>query len=132
VIVLDTHAWIWWLRPSPELSPRVTELLDQADQLVLPSIVIWEVAMLVRKQRIQLPTDQDLEQFVRIALAHSRTRLWPLTPRIGIRAGLIGTELHGDPADRLIVATALELGAPLATRDERIRALVIPGLLTAW
>ncbi len=132
MIVLDTHAWIWWLRRSPELSPHVAELLDQADQLVLPSIVIWEVAMLVRKQRLQLPADQDLDLFVRIALAHSRTRLWPLTPGIGIRAGMIGPQLHGDPADRLIVATALELGAPLATRDERITSAAIPGLLTAW
>jgi PIN domain nuclease of toxin-antitoxin system len=39
---------------------------------------------------------------------------------------------HRDPADRLIVATALDLGAPLATRDERIRTSAIPGLLTAW
>ncbi|MBA4181699.1 MAG: hypothetical protein C0506_14010, partial [Anaerolinea sp.] len=73
---------------------------------------------------------QPVQEFLTNALAWDNVELLPLGPAIAARAGALGRPMHGDPADRLIVASALELALPLVTRDARIRAL--PGVVTVW
>lgn len=128
MIVLDTHAWIWFAAHDPKLSRRAAKACRDAQALLVPAIAAWEVAMLVSKGRLGL--DRDVDLWIRQALALPRVRLEPLTPAIAVRATRLPGALPADPADRLIVATALEHGIPLVTRDERLAAW--PQLHTIW
>ena len=110
------------------LSPYASDLLNKDPVVVIPAIVCWEIAMLASKGRIRL--GPDMVDFLERALDRPRIRLEPLSPRIAVRANSFGDALHRDPADRLIIATAMELGAPLVTKDARMHAF--EGVETIW
>jgi PIN domain nuclease of toxin-antitoxin system len=118
LIVLDTHAWIWWVAEPARLSPRARRTVHEADEVGVPAISCWEVAMLIRHRRLTL--DRPVDVWVRQALAQNKVIPLALTPEIATAAGLLDG-LEGDPADRMIVATARSHHAHLVTRDRRIR-----------
>lgn len=130
MIVLDTHAWVWWVAGSPELSEAARDVIESAlgeAGVRVSSISAWEVALLVRRGRLQLTIEVD--EWVERAAALPFLRMVPVDHRIALRSvGLEG--LHDDPADRIIVATAQALGAPLVTRDRRLRGYQAVG--TIW
>ena len=128
MIVLDTHAWIWWSAESPRLSSRARSAIERADALGICAISCWETAMLVAKGRLRL--DRDALVFVRQALALPRVELLPLTPEVAVAAAAFASEFPGDPADRMIAATALQAGAPVVSKDARLRSL--RELKTIW
>lgn len=128
MIVLDTHAWLWLADESSRLSARARGAIGQAAVLGVCAISCWEVAMLVEKGRLRL--DRDALAFIRQALALPRIQLLPLTPEISVGAARIAAESLADPADRMIAATALVAGAPVVTRDARLKRL--PDLKTVW
>lgn len=119
MIVLDTHAWIWWAAGSKQLGARARRRIRTAKRVLVPAIATWEVAMLVQRGRLEV--DRPLLSWIRQALALPDVELVPLTPEIAVRAAGLGNGFPGDPADRLIVATALESRSPLVTKDERLR-----------
>ncbi len=128
MIVLDTHTWFWWITDSAELAEPVVGLLAAEDEVVVPSICLWEMGMLAARGRIDI--GDDVTGFLEEALSWRGVRLKEITPAIAVRAGRLPRSFPGDPADRLIVATALELDAPLATRDDRILASgLVPTIL---
>jgi PIN domain nuclease of toxin-antitoxin system len=120
-VVLDTHAWVWWISKPEKLSRRQRAAIDRArkrggDALLLSIISGWEVALLVQGGRLRLPV--PLETWLEQAMSVPRLDIVPLTvPVIGGAARL--TVLR-DPADMLIVATALQHGARVITNDARI------------
>jgi PIN domain nuclease of toxin-antitoxin system len=128
VIVLDTAAWIWRASDPKRLSARARRAIDEAECVLVSAISVWEVAMLVARRRVQL--DRPVEQWVDIALALPKIQLAPLEPRIAVRSTKLPGEFHPDPADRIIVATALENGVAIVTPDERIRSY--PHVQSAW
>jgi PIN domain nuclease of toxin-antitoxin system len=115
--VLDTHAWFWLVANPMRLSDAAVEAIDRADEIGVPAISCWEIAMLAEKGRIGL--SQPTLQWLRAALSSPGIVLLPLDPEVAALAANLA--MHGDPADRLIVATALACGAPLVTKDEAIR-----------
>jgi PIN domain nuclease of toxin-antitoxin system len=117
-LVLDTHAALWWSFLPDKLSRTARGALDSATQLLIPAIVFWEAALLVRKGRIELPVALD-EWFSGLE-SSSRIGIVALDARIAIHAD--GLQMHDDPADRFIVATALHCEAPLVTKDRTIRS----------
>ena len=119
MIVLDTHVWIWWATEERRLSKGAHRRIEAAGRIGVCSISVWEVAMLVERGRLKL--DRDVLEWVLAALGLPKVALLDLTPEIAVRSTRPGGGFHGDPADRIIVATALEHRAPLVTRDERIR-----------
>lgn len=119
-ILLDTHSWIWWAVGSAKLSARARTSIDEAKAIGVSSISCWEVAMLVRRRRITF--DRDTLLWVQQALARPGVRLLPITPQVAVRSTQLGKEVPADPADRLIVATALEERVPIVTRDAEIIA----------
>jgi PIN domain nuclease of toxin-antitoxin system len=128
VIVLDTATWIWRASDPKRLTPRARRAIDQAEHVLVSAISVWEVAMLVARRRIQL--DRPVEQWVDLALALPGIRLASLDPAIAVRSSKLPGEFHPDPADRIIVATALESAVPVITPDDRIRSY--PHVQSAW
>ena len=118
MILLDTHVLVWLRLGSDRLGPKSRQLIDkcwQAGQVGVSAISFWEIAMLVKKGRMKLA--QDLDAWHGEALDQGLDEI-PISGQIGIRAiGLNG--LPGDPADRIIVATALD-GYRLVTADQSI------------
>jgi len=131
VIVLDTHVWVWWVSQTPLLSMRVKRLIDRctpSDPAYLSSISVWEVAMLVAKGRLQLT--MDTADWIAKCEALPNLRFVPIDNRILLRATSLPEPFHKDPADRFIVSTALQLGARLFTKDDKLRAY--PHVETVW
>jgi PIN domain nuclease of toxin-antitoxin system len=121
VIVLDTHAWLWWLADPSRLSPLARDTIAGAPAIGVSTLSPWEVATLVRRGRISL--DRDVRDWVRRALAEDRVESIAPDADVALAAAqLDGAAFPGDPADRFIFATAKALDAVLVTRDERLRA----------
>ena len=118
-LLLDTHALLWWFSSADLLSARATRATEEAETLLISPISFWEVAMLVAKDRIEL--DRPTGTWVNDVLAQETTDEAPLRPSIAVAAGELA-DFHGDPADRLLVATAHSLDVPLLTKDHKIRA----------
>jgi PIN domain nuclease of toxin-antitoxin system len=119
--VLDTHAWLWWMDRDLRLGAAALEALDSLPGERPPylcDISLWEVAMLVGRGRISV--DEPLLEWLEAA-AHPRTvRVIPIMPAIAAEVASLPQTFHGDPADRLIVATCRVLDAPLLSHDDRI------------
>lgn len=119
--LLDTHAWIWWVDRDRRLGRATLEALDRLpsdDRPLLSDISMWEVATLVERGRLSfaIPFSEWLD-----SAAHPRTvRIVPISPAIAAEITQLPSGFHRDPADRVIVATARVLGAPLVSRDHRI------------
>lgn len=128
MIVLDTHVLLWWLSEPKKLSKPAARALKNAKAVGVPAINTWEVAMLVAKGRIEL--DRPALEWLHAALQEPRIELIPLTPAIAVQSTRLGAGFHGDPADAMIVATAMVAGAPLLSRDERI--LGFGGVEAIW
>jgi PIN domain nuclease of toxin-antitoxin system len=120
VVVLDTHAWIWWNDDPERLSERARDLLVGAGSIGIAAISCWEVGMLVLGGRISL--DRDVGRWVEQALTRPGLEAIPISPRVALDAAKLEREgFVPDPADRLIYATARDRGARLITRDLAIR-----------
>ncbi len=120
--VLDTHIWIWWLLGQDDLPRRQHETLDEiatVEPPLLPAVCMWEAQMLQAKGRLDLRA--PFRRWLRDATHPSVVRIAPLTADVVIAVDQLPGSFHGDPADRLIVATARALDMPLATHDQRIR-----------
>ena len=121
-LLLDTHYWIWLQAgPGRELTPKIVRMIEQAaarGNVLLSVISVWELGVLEAKGRVRLQL--PCEQWVREALATPGLSLAPMTPEIALESSRLPGSFHGDPADRIIVATARSLGARLLTRDEKM------------
>ncbi len=118
VIVLDTHAWVWYASEDPLLSKRAKAHIQSAKALGVHPVSCWEVAMLSNSGRLKLSV--EVSKWVGHALERPKIELLPFTPDAAVRAAGLGGSFPGDPADRFIVATALQIQVPVMTRDQRI------------
>lgn len=121
-VVLDTHVWVWWLLGQPDLSPTERRKLDdlaEHEPPLLPAVCLWEAQMLHSKGRLilDIPFDRWLPEAAQPAVV----RIAPLTVDVVLALQALPASFHGDPADRLVVATARVAKLPLATHDKRIR-----------
>jgi PIN domain nuclease of toxin-antitoxin system len=122
VIVLDTHAWVWWVTKPDALSPearRAVEGAVQADGIYVSSISVWELAMLVAKGRLELKL--DVHDWVAGCESLPFFTFVPVDNNIALRSINLPGYDHSDPADRIIIATAITMGNTLVTQDRRIR-----------
>lgn len=119
VILLDTHVAVWSIFDTASLGKTCRRIVGQAArqrELAVSAISFWEISLLVSKHRLRL---LDSATEVRQQMLGAGTEELPLTGEIAILAGEIET-LHGDPADRFIVATAIAHNATLVTADEQL------------
>lgn len=120
-ILLDTHTWIWLFNGSTELSQDAIEQIDIAanrGKVFISAISVWELSMLVAKNRVNL--SQSLHKWVQDSLNQPGVNLSPILPEIAIESSFLPGNFHGDPADRIIVATARINNLMLLTRDKKI------------
>ena len=120
--LLDTHIWIWLVTNDPRIQAsrfikRIQEFEFQKG-LRISVISIWEIGILHVKRRIDLPF--SAHQWVQKALDAPGFLVVELTPEIALESTHLPGEFHGDPADRIILATARSFGATLVTADLRM------------
>jgi PIN domain nuclease of toxin-antitoxin system len=120
VILLDTHALLWWITKDPRLSKRAAREIGRARSALVSPVSLWEVAVLVRERRIRL--DRDLFGWIADVFARDSVSEAPLTATAAASAGSLGRAFGGDVADRFLYATARELAVPIATKDRAIRS----------
>ncbi|HEX7131842.1 MAG TPA: type II toxin-antitoxin system VapC family toxin [Iamia sp.] len=129
-VLLDTHALLWWQEGSEQLGAGAVEAIEGAARILIGPITCWEVAMLVAKGRVA--PDRPVARWVD-DLVSGTVEVAEITPRIATAAGSL-VEFHGDPADRLIYATAATDGHVLVTKDRRMadHAAAPGGVRVAW
>jgi PIN domain nuclease of toxin-antitoxin system len=124
-VLLDTCAVIWLATGDPLAASAKAAIINAglADGIFVSPVSAWEVGLLSRPKPRRSTLLQFLPDpktwFARV-MAGPGIREAPLTPEIAVDASYLPGDLHGDPADRLIVATARHLGVPVVTRDRRI------------
>ena len=121
IAVLDTHCWIWFLNADPRLGRDVRSVIEAAterDQAVLSAITLWEVSMLVARGRLSLP--RDPREWLEFHVSRPGFTVHPLSIAVAVGSNGLPADPHGDPADRIIIATARHLDALLVTADQKI------------
>ena len=108
IVVLDTHIWVWWLNDKfSYLSAQQIDCIEQNERVAVSVISCFEIAQLVKRERLILPLPV-MTGYKRLAPAG--IELLPLSPAITCRAVDL-TDIHKDPFDRMIIATALNYHA---------------------
>lgn len=121
VPVLDTHVLLWWFEDKKRLSKRHARTINAASDahpLVVSDISLWEIATLYEHGRVKLSV--PLRDWLERATAAPLVLRQAISPAIAAQVAALPKHVHRDPADRIIIATALVLGATVLTRDERI------------
>lgn len=127
-VLLDTHV-VHWLSAEPErISAPANEVLQVADELLVAAISWYELAWLARNGRIvvNVPVRSWLDGLA------AQLRTIGVTPAIADGAAGLPTSFPGDPADRLIYASAVELGLKVVTKDRAIRDYDKPRSIAIW
>lgn len=132
MIVLDTHTLLWWASgDTGQLSAAAAQAIEAEmpdGRIMVSSISAWELAMLVARGRVAL--SMDVGQWLSVVSQVEAVSFVPVDNDIAVKSIELPGEFHKDPADRIIVATARKLGAPLVTVDDRIRSY--PHVRTLW
>lgn len=120
-ILLDTHIWIWFVNGNEELAKPIRKKINAAIQqntIAIAAISLWEIGMLESKNRITL--GMPCLEWINKSIELTCLQVLPLTPTIAVESCSLPGSFHGDPADRLIIATSRVEGATLITRDDKI------------
>jgi PIN domain nuclease of toxin-antitoxin system len=132
-LLLDTHVWVWFVSgDAGKLGPDVVLEIERGareGRCLVSVISVWELAMLEAKGRVRLGGAVDA--WVAASRRPPGVTIVELTPAIAIESTRLPGDAHGDPADRILVATARQLGAVLATCDARILTYATSGHLRA-
>jgi PIN domain nuclease of toxin-antitoxin system len=127
-VLLDTHVVHWWSAEPDRVSHTAAEALNNADELAIAAISWYELAWLARNERVAvtIPVRSWLEQLA------GQLRTVGITPAVAETAVSLPSSFPGDPADRLIYATAIEHGWQLITKDRKLRAHRHPRAIAVW
>jgi PIN domain nuclease of toxin-antitoxin system len=132
MIVLDTHALLWWVQGDQHLLGAAAKPAIAVERsggtILISSISVWELALLIAQGRIRLASELTtwLSQVGRV----EGVRFVPIDNEIAVAANNLPGDLHRDPADRMIVATARRFDATLITGDRKLR--IYPHVRTIW
>lgn len=117
VIVLDSHIWFWWINlEHHRMPPAMMAEIERAPRVGVSPVSCFELALAHRRGRLELPL--PIREWFSLALAGSDVELLPLIPAIAAQAVEL-PDIHRDPFDRIIIATALEMDTRLASVDGR-------------
>ena len=116
-VLLDTHAWVWGLMDPRRLGESARATVEQSDLVYVSPISVYEVT-----QKVRLGRWPEITPHIEVLVADEQALSAPLTRQIAARAGLLDWA-HRDPFDRLIAATAIEVGCRLVSKDEEFDEL---------
>lgn len=119
LILLDTHVLLWWQAGGERLSVGAAREIARSEAVLVSPVSCWEIATLLRKGRIGL--DRGLPAWIRDLLDGDQVEVALLSPQAAAVAGSLEDDFPGDPADRLLWATASDLLVPLISKDREIR-----------
>jgi len=122
MILLDTHVWIWWINNPDYLPDKVQHIIHQhksQNSIAVSFFSIWEFCMLVQKQRLHL--SEDVKDWIARTEKLPYVTFVPISRDILIQSVYLDDYPHKDPADRIILATAMNLNAALITKDHRLQ-----------
>jgi PIN domain nuclease of toxin-antitoxin system len=131
MILLDTHALVWWQENNPRLSASARLVIadeQRAGEIAVSAFSCWEIAMLVARSRLQQSCSPST--WLAGIAAKDGIRFIPIDQDIAVAAVQLPGSMHKDPADRFIVATARWLGVPIVTADRQIQAYA--HVMTIW
>ena len=131
MIVLDTHVWVWFVSNPELLSKAAKKAIDvsmEQKTIYISSISAWEVALLVAKKRLKLST--DVIDWIGKSERLPFFQFMPVDNSVAVKSVNLPQPLHKDPADRIIIATAITIAAPVVTKDEKL--LDYPHVETIW
>ncbi|HPA70700.1 MAG TPA: type II toxin-antitoxin system VapC family toxin [Spirochaetota bacterium] len=131
MIILDTHAFVWWVAGSKEIPAKALGTIRKAQAvngIYVSSISIWELSMLMKTGRLLLSI--PLQKWIRAVEDLPFVKFVPVDNAIAELSVNLPGEFHKDPADRIIVATAQTLNMPVITRDGEMRKY--PHVRTIW
>jgi PIN domain nuclease of toxin-antitoxin system len=120
-ILLDTHVWLWIAEGNPILKPRARKAIDSArerEHLLISPITIWEISMLVERKRIVL--DMDLMDWLNQWIELPGIVTAEFSFDVAILSNRLPGSIHGDPADRILIASSYKESAVMVTADEKI------------
>ncbi len=131
MIVLDTNALIWWICNSKKLSKKAKKAIDESkkeESMYISTMSVLEILSLIKKNKLELNTlaDNWLEKIQDLSYVH----FVPIDNKVAVLSTNLTDFSHKDPADRIIIATALHLGAKLVTSDKKI--LSYSNVQTVW
>ena len=129
MILLDTHVVVWSVGDIATLGRRARDIIDSDADRCVSTMVAWEIAMMVDKGRFT--PDVALSEWIKRSLRSLDARDVPVSIRIAMDAGSLEAGIHGDPCDRIMIATARALDCPLLTADEKILDYAAAGHLKA-
>jgi PIN domain nuclease of toxin-antitoxin system len=127
-VLLDTHVVHWWSAEPERVSRAAATAMEEADELAVAAISWFELAWLARNERILVTT--PLGSW--LARLSGQLRTVTITPAVAETAVSLPSSFPGDPADRLIYATAVEHGWRLVTKDRALRAHRHPRAVAVW
>ena len=124
MIVLDTHALIWWVNGDSKLSARARKVIESemtvdGGKILVSAITAWEIAMLVNKNRLVLT--MDLIEWLDTVRSIDAVQFVPIDNEVAVQSVQLPGDFHPDPADRMITALARHYSAMLVTNDDKIR-----------
>jgi len=117
MILLDTYIWVRWLI-SDNIGSKLAALIENSEEVCVSSISCWEVVYLAKRGRMELPI--PAEKWIEVGLSETQTTCLPIDQQIAVLAANL-TDHHRDPADRIIIATAITYGAQLMSFDKQFR-----------
>ena len=131
MILLDTHAWLWLLHDSTQLSDNAQTIITEAENnnsILISSISVWEIAVKHSLNKLELPL--PINEWFKLAQQQPGTTIEPLSPLDAIHSANLPGKFHKDPADRILVAIARRYDIPIVTRDDKI--LNYPHVKSIW
>jgi PIN domain nuclease of toxin-antitoxin system len=132
VLLLDTHTWLWMIADDPQLGKSARAAIASchaAGALFLCPISLWEIALKSSGGKLEL--DMPLRPWMRRALDLTGVHIAAITPEIACSCAELPPEFHGDPADRIIAATARSEALTLITHDMKLLSLARLGYFKA-
>jgi PIN domain nuclease of toxin-antitoxin system len=132
MIICDTQALVFWMDKPEKLGQTANIYLEKGiinKTLACSDISLWEIGMIFSKKRLTLPEGSTIEQYLNTMIKALRLTVLPITPTIA-QLAQSPEFIHGDPADRIIAATAIAHNATLITADGKLQQ--IPTLKWIW
>ncbi len=122
MITIDTHIIIWYALQPEMLTQKARKALDNANQtdgILVSEISLWEIAMLLKKKRVEIPVPYI--EFINLVKASNKYIFHNITPEIAELSTQLPTEINLDPADRIIAALSIVTNTKLVTADDNLR-----------